>query len=92
MNKLKSLFIAIILGVIQYVIGVLLVFYGTVIDPKLIHKIDAIVGFMLLLPFSIFIFAPLEMSGLDIVLGLMSLVFWIFVYYRLFRKLCRRKS
>lgn len=68
-----------------------MVFYGWVSNPTLIHEIDSAIG-ILLLPFSIIIFIPaLDQPGLDIAAGLLSLVFWVFVYFGLLQRVWGRQ-
>ena len=84
--------LAVMLGVVHYLAGIMLVFHGSVINPTRVQEIYSNVGFILLLPFSAAIFIPvLDQRGFDVVAGFMSLVFWIFMYHLLLRKLCYRR-
>ena len=90
-GKTRLPIVASILGIAHYALGVVLVFYGWVTEPALIHKVDSAVGILLLLPFSLVVFIPaLDQAGIDIAAGLMSFVFWIFVYFRLLKRIWGR--
>jgi len=87
--SVKSLVFALILGLVQYCLALVLVFYGSVINPTLIYKIFSTIGVVLLLPFSLLIFIPaLGPLNLDIVYGLLSLCFWVIIYYFILKKWC----
>ena len=88
-QKCAIVLIACAAGMIHYAVAVTLYFHGEVINPNMIHQTYSVISLVLLLPFSLllpfFVWVPF-LSDLSPIFGLMSLIFWIVIYYKFLKK------
>lgn len=90
MSNFMKLFLSCVLGVTHYVAAFLLDFYGAVLNPSWLQQQFSLLSFLLMMPFILLLYAPTFQSSLiGILIGLLNLIFWIWIYYLLINKVIR---
>lgn len=88
MTRWVSIIYAFVLGGCHILFACFFIFFGSYMNSMTSQKVFQLIGVMMLLPFSVFSSFPifLHHEKHDILLGAMSLLFWVYVYARLINK------